>query len=321
MTPYECDNSNNAGNVGTDDEHNENLYEQGGSQPMNDGSPSVTPSFSSILCPKHVTSEIHFRTLVNDGQLDSFDSFPVVQNYVNNVWSKFGLKKLMMNDDGVNLFKFSSKSGMELVLEKGLWMIRNSPIISLRKGEVNLLCWMCLITSSMCVESWGRISFAWALIEVSSDSDLKKEVTMAIPNEEGNGPMKDHEEGFIEVKGRKKKGKACSNQHRQISGIKLSKPKSNFQYFPIFKPGKYMDDASNLGANGPKDGSSSQPYIAKASLVDSNNSFEANEASKQTSYEWTKDFESDDEVDEVLYHERNKFGDQFDIRLKGRVRK
>ncbi|GKB67693.1 zinc knuckle CX2CX4HX4C containing protein [Tanacetum coccineum] len=39
-------------------------------------------------------------------------------------------------------------------------------------------------TSFMCGEAWGRINFARALIEVSSDSDLKKEVTMVIPNED-----------------------------------------------------------------------------------------------------------------------------------------
>ncbi|GJZ24418.1 reverse transcriptase domain-containing protein [Tanacetum coccineum] len=41
-------------------------------------------------------------------------------------------------------------------------------------------------TSSMCVDSWGRISFARALIEVCADSVLKKEVIMAIENEEGD---------------------------------------------------------------------------------------------------------------------------------------
>lgn len=42
-------------------------------------------------------------------------------------------------------------------------------------------------TSSMCVEPWGRISFVRALVELSEDSELKSQVTMAIPNEEGNG--------------------------------------------------------------------------------------------------------------------------------------
>ena len=58
--------------VDTDDEHNENISKQVGSQPMNEGSTSTIPSFASILCPKPVTS-IHFRTLVNDEKLDSFD--------------------------------------------------------------------------------------------------------------------------------------------------------------------------------------------------------------------------------------------------------
>ncbi|GJX84400.1 reverse transcriptase domain-containing protein [Tanacetum coccineum] len=155
-------------------------------------------------------------------------AFPVVQNYVINTWSKFGFQKLMRSDDGVFLFKFLSKYGMEQVLGRGPWMIRKSRIIlnkrssslSLKKGEVTkvpvwvkmhnvqLLAYsedgMSLIatqigkpimldafTSSMCVESWGRIGFARALIEISSDSDLKKEVIIAIPNEEGNGYMKE----------------------------------------------------------------------------------------------------------------------------------
>ncbi|GKE66935.1 reverse transcriptase domain-containing protein, partial [Tanacetum coccineum] len=46
-------------------------------------------------------------------------------------------------------------------------------------------------TSSMCVDSWGRISFARALIEISSDSILKKEVIMAIPEEEGDDHIKE----------------------------------------------------------------------------------------------------------------------------------
>ncbi|GJV86331.1 hypothetical protein Tco_1530269 [Tanacetum coccineum] len=71
-----------------------------------------------------------------------------------------------------------------------------------------------------------------------------------------------------------------------------------------------MEDQEE-GANGLKEGSSSQPTIAKASIVDKfvsiknymdSNSCEANEANKQTPYEWTEDFESDDDMDEVLYH-------------------
>nr|GFA41707.1 hypothetical protein [Tanacetum cinerariifolium] len=163
--------------------------------------------------------------------------------------------KLMKSDDGVYLFKFSSKSGMEQVLERGPWMICKSPVI-LNKWS-----------SSMSLKK-ERIGFSRALIEVSSESDLKNGVIMAIPHEEGDhivfikevirveyewnpphyvkckffehspttcpnhvkevapkassmatnktSPMEDHEEGFVEVKNQKKKGKAGSNQHHQI---------------------------------------------------------------------------------------------------------
>ncbi|GJX02869.1 retrovirus-related pol polyprotein from transposon TNT 1-94 [Tanacetum coccineum] len=79
-------------------------------------------------------------------------AFQIVQNYVTNTWSKFGFQKLMKNDDGIFLFKFADKSKMEQVLE---------------------------------VHAWGRINFARALIEISSDTDFKKEVIMAIPDEDG----------------------------------------------------------------------------------------------------------------------------------------
>ncbi|GJR90456.1 hypothetical protein Tco_0214467 [Tanacetum coccineum] len=44
-------------------------------------------------------------------------------------------------------------------------------------------------------------------------------------------------------------------------------------------------------------------------------------ANKHSSSSWNEVYEFDDEVDEVIFPEGNKFDDQFDIRLKGRVRK
>ncbi|GJR73734.1 retrovirus-related pol polyprotein from transposon TNT 1-94 [Tanacetum coccineum] len=288
----------NADKVGTDDEHNENIFKQVGSQPVHDGSTSETPSFASILCPKLVSSKIHFCTLVNDEKLDSFDcvllqgaEYMVKGRYDNSLVGEVTKVPVWVKMHNVSLLAYS-KDGLSLIATQ-----IGKPIM------------FDVFTSSMCVESWGRISFAQAHIEVSLDSELKNEVIMVVPTTPSVvatvlGSMEDHEEGFVEINRRKKKGKAGLNQHCQISGIKLSKPKSNFQYRPVFKPGKDMDDASNLGANGSKE--------------DSSDSFEANKASKQTSSEWTKDFESDDEV---LYPEGNKFGDQFDIRLKGRYKK
>ncbi|GJR41750.1 putative reverse transcriptase domain, ribonuclease H-like domain, aspartic peptidase domain protein [Tanacetum coccineum] len=148
-------------------------------------------------------------------------AFQIVQNYVNNTWAKFGLSKLMKTDNGVFLFKFDTKSGMDQVIERGPWLIRNTPLIltkwtpniSLKPGVVTKVpVWVKLynvlvvaysedglsliatqigkpimvdaFTSSMCVDSWGQISFARALIEIDANSDLKKEVKMAIPVDE-----------------------------------------------------------------------------------------------------------------------------------------
>ncbi|GJW82457.1 trichome birefringence-like protein 3, partial [Tanacetum coccineum] len=118
-----------------------------------------------------------------------------------------------------NSRRFASLKGLEQVLEQGPWLIKNiplmltkwSPKMSLSKDKVTKVpVWVKLhkvpvvaysedglsliatqignpimldaFTSAMCVDAWGRIRYARALIEVSADKELKKEVTMAVPN-------------------------------------------------------------------------------------------------------------------------------------------
>ncbi|PWA36994.1 zinc knuckle CX2CX4HX4C [Artemisia annua] len=151
-------------------------------------------------------------------------AFPVVEYYVKNAWAKFGINKVMMNTKGVFFFKFDNQKGLEDVLEAGPWMIRNIPII-LKKWTVNtnilkedlshVPVWVKLhdvplavfsedglsliatklgkpimldsFTSTMCMESWGRCSFARCLIEVRANEMLKESVTMPIPLLDGAG--------------------------------------------------------------------------------------------------------------------------------------
>nr|GEV67652.1 hypothetical protein [Tanacetum cinerariifolium] len=175
-------------------------------------------SFASLVRSKESSTKVHFRAFVNDEKLELFDC----------VLPKAVASKITRNDDGVYLFKFASKSGMDQVLEKGPWLIRKSPIIlnkwtpsvSLKKGEVaNVHVWVKMynvsvlaysedglsliatqigkpimldaFTSSMYVESWGRISFARDLIKVSASFALKKEVIMAVSEDEGDGYVKE----------------------------------------------------------------------------------------------------------------------------------
>nr|GEW54010.1 hypothetical protein [Tanacetum cinerariifolium] len=275
-------------------------------------------SFASLVRPKESSTKVHFCALVNDEKLESFDcvlpkaaasklksryensivgfflgkdpSFPVVKQYALNTWRKFGFEKITRNDNGVYLFKFASKSGVDQVLEKGPWLIRKSPIIlnkwtpsvSLKKGEVaNVPVWVKMynvpvlaysedglsliatqigkpimldaFTSSMCVESWGRISFARALIEVirieyewkpphcvdclsfGHDSKLcPKRVREEVPNNSARDTkattMEENDDGFTEVKSRKKK------KGVDFGGIRLNKPKSKVMWLGASKP-------------------------------------------------------------------------------------
>ncbi|GJV05006.1 reverse transcriptase domain-containing protein [Tanacetum coccineum] len=297
---------------------------------------------------------------------------------------KFGLQKMMRNDDGVFLFKFASKTGMEQVLERGPWMIHNSPIIltkwspnlPLTKGEVTKVpVWIKLhrvpilaysedglsliatqigtplmldaFTSSMCVESWGRISFARALVEVNADAELKQEVVMAIPEEDGNGYIRETirveyewkpphcvdckvfghtrnqcpysvkegkyntpttdttNDGFMKVTRKKSKGMKADQQSRVLTRVELI----------------WLVKSSIDQENGPST-SNSFDILNKVDVGDECGvSSSMGTASKQKSSTWNEEFDSDDEVDEVIFPEGNKWDDQFDIRLKGRVRK
>ena len=135
-----------------------------------------------------------------------------------NNWAKYGLKRVMMNADGFYFFKFDSQVGLDAVLEGGPWMIKNSPIIlkkwtmrtSLMKEELTRIpVWVKLhgvplqvfnedgisiiathigkpimldsYTSSMCIDSWGRSSFALCFIEVDSNVALTESITIGVP--------------------------------------------------------------------------------------------------------------------------------------------
>nr|GEY92677.1 hypothetical protein [Tanacetum cinerariifolium] len=189
-------------------------------------------SFASLLKPSDATNKVHFRTLVNEERVDSVDCVLPKAAAAKVKGRKFRFERITWSDDGVYLFKFTTKSGRDQVIEKGPWMIRKSPIIlskwspnvSLKRGEVTKVSvWVKMynvpvlayskdglsllgtqigkpimldaFTSSMCVESYGRISFARALIEIDAAVGLKKEVIMAIPEEEGDGYIKEQKKG------------------------------------------------------------------------------------------------------------------------------
>ncbi|GJW78584.1 reverse transcriptase domain-containing protein [Tanacetum coccineum] len=114
--------------------------------------------------------------------------------------------------------------GLDSMLKNGPWFIRNNPLIlkkwnpdvNLLKEDVgNVLVWVKLhgvpvtafsedglsaiatkigttlildsYTYDMCSQSWGRSSYARALIEVRADVELKDNIVMAMPKLDGEG--------------------------------------------------------------------------------------------------------------------------------------
>ncbi|GJY92854.1 beta-caryophyllene synthase [Tanacetum coccineum] len=68
-------------------------------------------------------------------------AYLVVENYVKNTWSKYGLIKSMMNlANGLFFFKFNSKDGMDGMLENDPWFIHDTSLILKRwTSDANLL--------------------------------------------------------------------------------------------------------------------------------------------------------------------------------------
>ncbi|GKD59904.1 cytokinin dehydrogenase 3-like protein [Tanacetum coccineum] len=146
-------------------------------------------------------------------------AYPVVANYVRNTWGKYGLVRSMFSSStGLFSFQFSSMDGLDAMLENGPWFIRNNPLIlkkwhpdeNLLKEDVSTVpVWVKLhgvpvtafsedglsaiatklgtplmldsYTSDMCMQSWGRSSYARVMVELRADVELKDNIVVAMP--------------------------------------------------------------------------------------------------------------------------------------------
>ncbi|GJV95270.1 hypothetical protein Tco_1546847 [Tanacetum coccineum] len=185
---------------------------------------------------------------------------------------KYGFKKVT-TVKGFFFFQFSSNEAVDSVLRDGLWMIRGVPIflnkwspsVSLLKEELSRVpVWvnfhdvlmvvytmdgLSLIaskigtpvmldsyTNTMCLESWGKRSYARILIEIDACNDFYDLMVMDVPNVEATKRVVNRvdkgkssevdDEGFTEVK-RKKSGGNNSGT-KNVKPV-LVKPKTTFR--------------------------------------------------------------------------------------------
>ncbi|GJU81792.1 retrotransposon protein, putative, ty1-copia subclass [Tanacetum coccineum] len=165
-------------------------------------------------------TKVNFRTLFTLGG-NGIDVVVLVESiraiserFAYNAYSFF----LGNSSTGLFSFQFSSMDGLNAMLKNGSWFIRNNPLI-LKKWhpDVNLLkedvgtvpVWVKLhgvpvtafsedglsaiatklgtllmlvfYTSDMCMQSWGRSSYARAMIELRAEVELKDNIVAAMP--------------------------------------------------------------------------------------------------------------------------------------------
>nr|GEU29439.1 hypothetical protein [Tanacetum cinerariifolium] len=276
-----------------------------------------------------INKRVKFRSIVNEERVANHDTMlpraakeGVMSRYANTLAGYFLLKM----DNGVFLFKFNTKNGMDQVIERGPWLIHNTPLIlnkwapniSLKPDEVTKVpVWVKLynvlvvayskdelrliatqvgkpimldvFASFMCVDSWGRISFARALIEIQANSELKKEVKMAIPidDDDGNGYISEvirveyewtpphclecklYRHNIEKCPKMKNKWKKVANHPKnQIAGIRFHKPKSSL-YRPI---NKQVNDKKSKNKTARNDKASTSHASGEKSTPTSNTS-------------------------------------------------
>ncbi|GJT50670.1 zinc knuckle CX2CX4HX4C containing protein [Tanacetum coccineum] len=267
-----------------------------------------------VMMPK----KLNFRSFVNEEKVEDSDivlpryaidktlSLPLKKDDVTKipVWVKFHKVPIVVySEDGLSLI--ATQIGKPLMLDA--------------------------FTSSMCVEACGRINFARALIEISSDTDLKKEVIMAIPDEDGISYTKE----IISVDewqpSRCADCKIFGHSSDRCPKI-VREPFVSISKKGTIRRGADMDSKTKVGANAinkVKGPSASNSFDALNTMdvedecgtsSSMGNQEEEQEAGPKES-QLNEHVESDDEVGGFIFLEGDKFGDNFDVRLKGRVRK
>ncbi|GJX53116.1 beta-caryophyllene synthase [Tanacetum coccineum] len=191
-------------------------------------------------------------------------AYPVVANYIGNTWGKYELVRSMFNSStGLFSFQFSSMDGLDAMLDNSPWFIQNNPLIlkkwhpdeNLLKEDVSTVpVWVKLYgvpvtafsedglsaiatklgtplmlhsyTSDMCMQSWGRSSYARVMIELRADVELKDNIVVAMPKITG--------EGHYICAGEKKTVKKPSQTSRGVPvGLKMGfKPQKEYRSVP-----------------------------------------------------------------------------------------
>ncbi|GJX43970.1 hypothetical protein Tco_0260646 [Tanacetum coccineum] len=171
------------GHKGDDNANTGPNVNEGGSKPTMSADEKVD-NFDCVL-PKIAAAKVmrRYENSIVGFFVGKDPSFPVVQQYVSNTWRKFGFEKITRNDEGVKLY--------------------NVPVLAYSEDGLSLIATQ--IGLNLCPKRVRE--------ELPKNSARDTKATA----------MEENDDGFIEVKSRKKKKGADS---RSFGGLRLNKPNS-----------------------------------------------------------------------------------------------
>ncbi|GJX97545.1 cytokinin dehydrogenase 3-like protein [Tanacetum coccineum] len=170
-------------------------------------------------------------------------AYPVVANYVRNTWGKYGLVRSMFSSSTeLFSFQFSSMDGLDAMLENVWVKLHGVPVTAFSEDGLNAIAtklgtplMLDSYTSDMCMESWGRSSYARVMVELKADVELKDNIVVAMPKITREGHYTCNNTGA----GEKKTVKKPSQTSRGVPvGPKMGfKPHKeyNIEYQPVTK--------------------------------------------------------------------------------------
>nr|GEU31384.1 hypothetical protein [Tanacetum cinerariifolium] len=132
-------------------------------------------------------------------------AYHVVANYVRNTWDKYGLVRSMFSlSTGSFSFQFSSIDGLDAMFENAF----SEDGLSAIATKLGTPLMLDSYTYDMCMQSWGRSSYARVIIKLRADVELKDNIVMAMP--------KNNWEGHYTCSGEKKTMKKPSQTSQGI---------------------------------------------------------------------------------------------------------
>ncbi|GKE08286.1 zinc knuckle CX2CX4HX4C containing protein, partial [Tanacetum coccineum] len=125
--------------------------------------------------------------------IGSWLAFPIVENYVRNAWVKYGFESIV--PIMLNTWTANTKLKMEDSTKVRVWIkVDSVPVVALSEIGLSLITTQLgrpirldARTSDLCLNPWGRSTYARALIELSAKRAIKDSVVVDIPFSDGSG--------------------------------------------------------------------------------------------------------------------------------------